>query len=362
MSLASLIERASERWSAWLRRRIVWVGAERRALDASSFSGSPWIVILGREHYEERRKLYGIRSWRGLRAVLQLEEGSDPAVLYAIGPYGAEGREVRSFRLLPSGIAAREGALFVLPESLLLAHEVQANEALSIQRDGLEYYLARGVASQLRGGTIINERLFALSAGLPEEAAVRSLDLTQLGAVLERRVRHVSLSTWWTLLVARERWVTTLPWKSLVTTTAVALVAYLTASSAYLEAGNWWRERQLAALGSDVDELLERQRQNDRLIQRLQGMHKLSMEQVETHYLWGVVAEVWRVNGGISGAQIDGDEIVLRGGAPAATEVLSAISRLPQVRDARFAAPVRSDYGQESFTISLVLVRPEVRQ
>jgi hypothetical protein len=361
VSLASLIERASERWSAWLRRRIVWVGAERRALDASSFSGSPWIVILGREHYEERRKLYGIRSWRGLRAVLQLEEGSDPAVLYAIGPYGAEGREVRSFRLLPSGIAAREGALFVLPESLLLAHEVQANESLSIQRDGLEYYLARGVASQLRGGTIINERLFALSAGLPEESAIRSLDLMQLGGVLERRVRHVSLGMWWTLLVARERWVTTLPWKSLATTTAVALVAYLAASSAYLEAGNWWRERQLAALGSDVDKLITRQREIDRAAAELKGMQQLASERMATHHLWGVLAELWRAGGTLSGFEIRGDELTVRGGAPAATSVLAAISKLPQVRSAKFDAPVRSDYGQENFTIVLTLVTSESR-
>jgi len=358
---ASLLEGTRARVIAWLRGRVVWVGAERRALDASSFSGTPWIVILGREHYEERRKLYGIRSWRGLRAVLQLEEGDDPAALHTIGPDGPDGREVRSFRLLPSGLAARDGALFVIPESLLLSREVGANEVLRVERDHIEYYLARGVASQLRGGTIINEQLFALSAGLPEGATIRSLTLDEQALRLEHALRRLAPGMWWTLLVARERWLQTLPWKQLATTAAVVLLGYLAVASAYLEAGNWWRDRQLQALGSDVGALIDRQREIDRAALELKGMQQLAGERVATHHLWAVLAELWRAGGVLNGFEIRGSELTVRGASPSATTVLAALAKLPQVRGAKFDAPVRSDYGQENFTIVLTLVAPETR-
>ena len=360
MTWASLFAGIRGRLVAWVHSRVVWVGAERRALDASTFSSVPWIVILGREHYEERRKIYGIRSWRGLRAVLKLDS-DDSTTLHAIGRFGPEGREVRSFHLLPSGVAACEGAFFVLPESLLLSREVGANEVLRVERDHIEYYLARGVSSQLRGGAIVNEQLFLLSAGLPEDATIRSLSMGELGARLDHALRRLAPGTWWTLLVARERWLQTLPWKTLTTTAAVALLIYLSLASTYLEVGNWWRERQLAALGSDVGAVIERQREIDRASIELRGMSQLANERIATYHLWAVLAELWRAGGTLTGFEISGSEVTLRGGSPSATAVLAALTRLPQVRGAKFDAPVRSDYGQENFTIILTLVTPGTR-
>jgi hypothetical protein len=90
-------------------------------------------------------------------------------------------------------------------------------------------------------------------------------------------------------------------------------------------------------------------------------MQQLASERMATHHLWGVLAELWRAGGALSGFEIRGDELTVRGGAPAATSVLAAISKLPQVRSAKFDAPVRSDYGQENFTIVLTLVTSESR-
>lgn len=358
--ISNFFKQARERLTGWIRGRIVWVTSERRSLDGAAVSASPWIVILGREHYEERRKLYGIRSWRGLRAVLKLEQGEDPTLTYSIGPHVLEGREVRIFRLLPSGMSARQDALFVLPESLVLASEVARGEVLSVSRDAIEYYLARDCASQLRGGAIVNEELFALSAGIPEGSPVRALELSELGAALERALPNISPGDWWNALVARDRWVNELPWRRMAVTAGWLIVIYLALASAYLEIGNAWRQRQLAALGADVDHLVDKQREIDRALAEIKGMSRLTAERLATHYLWGVLAEMWRSGGSLMGMQLDGDQLTLRGRAAQskATDVLAALSKLPQVRAARFDAPVRSEYDQEGFVIVLTLVDP----
>ncbi len=357
---AELSGKLSAHLSRWIRARVVWFAGERRSLDGGAVSALPWLVILGREHYEERRRVYGIRSWRGLRAVLQLEHGEDRTFIYSIGPYGDEGRVVRIFRLLPSALSVRQDVLFVLPESLLLASEVADGEVLRVSRDTIDYYLSRGCASQLRGGTIVNERLFALSAGMAESSPIRTLGLHELGVALERALLRLSAGDWWQAFVAHDRWVKDLPWKRMAVTTGWSLAIYLLFASAYLESANAWKQRQLSTLGTEVDQLVIKQREIDRATQELKGMNQLAAERLATHYLWGVLAEMWRSGGSLMGMQLDGNQLTLRGRAAQskATDILAALSRLPQVRAARFDAAVRAEFDQEGFVIVLTLVDP----
>ena len=341
------------RTSAWLRGRVAWVSHEIRTLDGSPFSAIPRVVILGREHYEERRKTYLIRSWRGIHAILKLELRGSDQTLFGIGPYRSEGREVLFFKLKPTATAVVEDAVLCIPETLLLSRLVGEGEILQVRRADFEYYVARGLASQIRGGAIIDSRLFSLSAGLPEDAVVRYLGEAELRPVLESAIRKLHLGDIWTFFVARERWADSLPWRQMGFVAALALASYLGLVSAYLQANNWIRERQISALGDDVDGLVQKQRDIESRITELKGIHRVADQRIPTYHLWEVLAETWRAGGAVTGVEMEGERIILRGTSSAATTVLAALSKLPQVKGAKFDAPVRSEFGQENFTIEL---------
>lgn len=334
-------------------RRIAWArGQGRVTLEGGPFAGLPIVVVLGREHYEETRKSYGIRSWRGLNAVVQLELAGQPRTLFVIGPRRGEGHDVSFFRLKPSAAAALEGAVFCIPESLAIERGLDEGGIARVDRDHLEYYLGPNVASQLKGGAIINERLFVLSAGLSEDAPVAQLSDTELPAILGRGLRRIAPLAWWGLFVARDRVLENVPWRRLATAAAVGLLGYMVLVSAYLELTTRWRQRQLAALGNDIGMLLEKQHLIERSARELEAMTTLARERPATHRLWGVVADVWRAEGSLNAVQLEGDKLVLRGGAPVATNVLAALSKSNELSGAKFDAPVRSPEILQIFTIA----------
>ncbi|MCM2311514.1 MAG: hypothetical protein NDI84_08925, partial [Steroidobacteraceae bacterium] len=64
----------------------------------------------------------------------------------------------------------------------------------------------------------------------------------------------------------------------------------------------------------------------------------------------------WSKGADIASVELRDDQLVVRGNAPVATDVLGAVSVIPGVANARFSSPVRSGrQGREEFAISLDL-------
>ena len=348
--------RGSGRLTALLARRVAWLTDERRDLLGGVSRAAVLVAVLGREHYLERRRKYPIHSRRDLDAVLRQELAQAPPTLTLIGEPDQEKREVTFFELRP-GVLERVGrAIWLVPESAVLAGTLPTGRVASVERDGYRYFLSQAGASQPAGGTVASPELFALATGMDASEPPLDLGRAQVAERLWHGLRSLAPEAWLRLRRPVQQRRARVAWRPLATVAAVGLAGYLLFASAYLMTTRQARETELEALGPEVESLLAAQRELDQLSAKREGLRKLLVARPDTYHLWRLVGLAWSKGAQISSVELEDFELTLRGSAPAATEVLAALDQDPEVDGARFSAPVRgSKGGLEDFAITLTL-------
>lgn len=338
-----------------LSRHVVWLTDARRDGLGAPSGAAALVLVLGREHYLERRRQYPVRGWRDLHRVLKLELADAPGTLSVIGPLHEDRREVTFFELRP-GSAERIGrALWVVPETAALAAALAPTDVVTVERDGLRYFLAGSGQSQPAGGAIPTAELFALAVGAGVERPIPVWEREAARQRLLSGLRRMRPDAWLRLLrpSLEARW--EIAWKPLATLAAGGLVVYLALASAWLAGAQRSRERALDSLGPEVETLLGVQREVQGLETEQRGIGQILAGRRDTYEVWRLAAEAWKRGARLTGLQLADSRLTLRGSAPAATDVLAAIAAAPGVADARFSAPVRREAAGEEFAISLTL-------
>lgn len=342
---------------AWLAARGAWLTDRRQGLAADELPSRLLLVVLGREHYVERRRRYPIASWRDLGRVLRHELASAPQTTLAVfGPPAADGREVTFYELRPGALEAAGEALFVLPESLLVAATLEPGTVGDVGRDGLRYFVAPTGVSQPAAGTVASPELFVLASGSDASRGVVGID----GAGARRRLleglRRLPGRHWLRLLRPSAVPSFDLDWKRLALWAGLGIGGYLLLASAYLTLTTALRERELERLGPEVQSLLDAQHAVDALQAERVGIAGLLEAQPATYRAWRVVALAWSKGAQLSALSLNEGQLTLRGSAPSATDVLGLIAAEGGVADARFSAPVRSTGdGAEEFVVTMQL-------
>jgi hypothetical protein len=352
-SFSQLLSRLRDRAGAALLSRVVWVTDIRADLVGGSSTEFAWVAVIGREHYDEARKTYPIRGWSDLRRVLRIESGGDDACLSVIGPLQGDERAVTTYRLSSSCPVNTLRALFWVPETLLLEAAAKEHGVITVERAGLRYFVAANGISQRAGGAIRSPQLFALASGVPADAAHSTLGDDEIRREMAKRVPTLSLADWWSLRspVAAESLQRFL--RPAASFSAVALLAYLGVASAYLAGMEWWRNRQLEALGSEVTVLLAQQRAIDVMAKERTELAAIIDSSEPAWPIWEIAATVWRGRGAIYSVNVLDDEITLRCTAPVATEILDALRKLEGYSEARFDSAVRPGGLGQEFVVTL---------
>jgi len=346
------------RLEAALKRRIAWLTDERRDLLGTPTAIPALIVVLGREHYTERRRNYPIHSRRDLEAVLAQELAQAPDTLALIGDPEQDKREVSFFELRPGVLEKVGSALWLLPESALLARTLPAGRVASIERDRYRYFLSASGASQPAGGMVATPELFALAIGLAAGQGALQLDREAAVERLTRGMRALPPSAWLRLRRPSRVRQSQVEWRSVAMVAGAGLAAYLALASGYLLWTRDAREQELEALGAEVETLLAAQRQVDRLAAQRAGLGQVWRDRADTYQMWRIAGLAWGKGAQLTAIELKDFELTLRGKASVATDVLAALDQAPGVKEAKFSAPVRSGRdGLEEFVISLTLVR-----
>lgn len=348
------------RLEAALKHRIAWLTDERRDLLGAPTGAPALIVVLGREHYTERRRSYPIHSRRDLEAVLAQDLAHAPDTLTLIGDPEQDKREVSFFELRPNVLEKVGSALWLLPESALLARTLPAGRVASIERDGYRYFLSASGASQPAGGMVATPELFALAIGLAAGQGEGALQLDREAAAgrLPRGMRALPTSAWLRLRRPSRVRQPQVEWRAVAMAAGAGLAAYLALASGYLLWTREAREAELESLGAEVESLLAAQRQVDRLAAQRAGLDKVWRDRADTYEIWRIAGLAWGKGAQLTAIELKDFELTLRGKASVATDVLALIDQSPGVKDAKFSAPVRSGRdGLEEFVISLTLVR-----
>lgn len=349
---------AGVRLARTLSSRVAWLTDERRDAAGAPSDAPALVVLLGREHYIERRRTYPIASRRDLDGVLKQELAGAPPTLTLIAPVRDDKREVTYFELKP-GVLERAGrCVWLVPESLALAQTLPRGSVASVERHGLRYFVAANRMSQVAAGAVTSAQFFALAAGLDVSGYV-DVGADGLRDRLLAGLRRVPADVWWRFHVPALRPRLQVDWRPLLAAAAVAGIAYLAIASAYLTITQQARERELAGLGGQVEELLDAQRDVDRMLAEQKGLAALLAERRPSYRIWHVVSVAWSKGATLRTVELKDTTLTLRGNAKVATDVLAAVAAVPGFGDARFSSPVRKgNFDLEEFTLTLT-VQPE---
>lgn len=332
-----------------------WLTKARTNFRGEAAQGYALVLVLGREHYEERQARYPVRRRSDLARVLKLELPRNRETLVHIGPFADDHRTVTFFELKSSVTSLINRALFIVPESLLLSASLDERAVLTVSRDSLSYFVSRTTASQLAGGLVKNVGLYAMAAGIPlDQQSVLSND-ADCRVRFAQGIKSIEFGSWLGFLAPSVRASVRDQWQPALMVFSGLLAVYLVLASAYLHGLSLWREHQLAGLGAEVGELAETQRRIDRVVAEHEALARLANGRWETYRAWEVAGQIWNLGGSFTVINMIGPKITVRGSTGDATELLKRISMMPIVDAAKFVAPVRQESTGQEFMIEVLL-------
>ncbi len=351
----SIFSRLFSRWrdgaKGWVADRVRWVCDVPRDLFGKTPTRRPWVVIWGRDQYDVSVERVPIQNWFEARRATQLLKEEGGWSLATLGSWNGSCRSVYLYRIKP-GRDDSLSAPFWFFETELLSGALDSGRVFSIDRFGFRYFLAPPDRSQVAGSLIDDPKLFALSAGASEQAiSDRPLEQQDLFALLNRGLFRVRLAGWiqsfnpalWSRVVKMT--------PTAVGLAAAILIVYLFASTAYLLTVKSLREKQLAALGPEVAELLRAQRDMESLSKRVNSVVTVVNSRVDSFRAWSLVPLVWDSGGVINGLAFKDGRVLIRGATADATSLLSQISRDTAFYSVKFEAPLRESSGRQEFSI-----------
>jgi len=246
----------------------------------------------------------------------------------------------------------------MIPESRIVALSLPRNSIAAIERGQLRYFVSADSVSLPVGGVVSSIQRFALAVGRSDWAKVVELDARGLRQSIELGLRQLRAADWLAFFKPLMHEKLEINWRPVLNIGLAAVSFYMVIASAYLWVTQGGRERQLAALGSDVESLLQSQDRMTLLSVQQAELAKLINGKTYSYEVWEVVSSAWRKGALIDDISLSGNQMSLRGAAPVATEILAEIRANSHVADVRFTAPVRTaPGGGESFAISLRLKR-----
>jgi hypothetical protein len=345
-------------------RHVSWHASETVNLARMPGDHYPLIVILGREHYSERSKIYPALRRRDLQKVLDGELADGPPTLALPGPINGDKREVRFYQLDRKVVDSLPRCLFIVPESVLLGMNLHAASWADIQRQGYRYFLFAGGPSQPAGGALESRELVAMAAGIDSDSEPEEWHGSDC---LLRRMRQalpaLPALTWWS---CRNRLspgfrITGIAWKPFGLTAALMLFTYLIMSSLYLQILLSQRNSALTALGPEIQEGLIADNEARDYAVRRDALIEFWSGQTDTQRVWEGVALALQNQSSVNGLAMRAGRISIRGEAVDASEILARLGATPGFVDVVFDAPVRTARnGRQNFALSfsLAAVRP----
>jgi Tfp pilus assembly protein PilN len=348
-----------ERWAATFARlsmaRVRWYTARVRSL-AGDGRQRPLVLILGREHYSERRERYPVLRNRDLDKVIRGELADEPTTIYVPGPVDGDRREVRFYALDQDALAAVPRTAIVIPESLILSMQLSPGAWADVDRDGYRYFVFDDGRSQPAGGALGAPNLVALAAGMdPERQPEQWHGSDAILTRLRRGLKSLPASTWWACRnpLPRPGGLVNVAWRPVGLAAAVAVFGYLILTTLYLQGSLSYRERALEVLAPEVQEGLAADTEARELAVRQQALADLWTSRADTQRLWAAVASAVEGGARITQVQLRDERVSISGHARDAAGVLAELTASPLFADVTFDAPVRSDSrGRQNFALS----------
>lgn len=325
------------------------------------------IVIVARHSYQEFIKTYPLVSLSELKAVLAQEYADKSLVRHVIGAPDGNQRRVCTYVFSKEIAGLLDSAWMVLPESVLLWLGHKASAILHVKTDN-PFFLAAATelpVSQRLNPVLQSAERFKISQGLPGDMPTLDIAAAELPSVFYAAFKHALLNP-----VLHRFWrlprfdVSPLQFKLALAASAAAAFLYLSVTSLYLQMSVSQHQQAIAALGSDVNALLDQQSRYEKQVDGYSQYQLIKQQKQFTAHLWLLVSELNRQDPSLelNNANSEDDFMILRGKTSRATALLALVQSSPLVTEAEFSAPVLREGDKESFVIRLKLTQQTKQQ
>lgn len=312
--------------------------------------------IFERGLYHEFHKNYPIQDLADIKSVLLQEFGS--SAQHQISPFLQSARRVSSYVFTKHLIANIRIPCFTLPASLLLAEAFTEKHATIKVAESPPWFLAKfsdTIVSQCQSGLISDIQRFRFNQGLPEELPHHELSVDQSWQLIlhaATKLKPAQLSGFWhypdAALLNRN-------WRPYAVVTVLVGALYMLASSLLINLQMDNRSQQIAAMGDELNVLLDKQLTLTTDMTSIQALAEFQNEQVLVAPTWELVGYLLDNTVTLLDLRQSLNTIELRGRASRATDVLVKLREHTWVQTAEFTSPTIKIETQEEFTIRVVL-------
>lgn len=338
----------------------VWDGTARFFIGSAEQKVPALAVIVSRKYYIERSERFPLTNLKALKQVLQNQLPADHFAVYNIEAEANNQRVVRSFLFHNNLRQQFPLACIWLPESWLFANLLTNNSCALINTNSNAFFVAK-TAKQISSlpvtQSVKNLDDFRHAIGHPFLDSAQ-VDSKPADALLGLGLTSVSLSQLKNGFIVPQNSLRKRNVKPWLISAATFLILYVGIVSTYLIVG----QQQLKADSANAEfhQLLT---QHDNLLvlsQDTEARRKHVLEKAKSADMWSLLARLQKKDKvEITGLQLAGTEVTLRGQADNATAALEWLRNQPEISNAFFDAPVRSSRrDQESFVIRLQLNQP----
>lgn len=327
------------------------------------------VVIVSRQHYREFVNHYPVTRLGELKQVLRTEYQQNPLVMHYIGPVQEQRRAVCTIVFTADFCNALEQSCLLIPETLLLWHanrqqysadSSEAKRTLEVGYAG-GYFLYCGAVvplSQTVNPFCADFQSFVLNNGVPDTTSYYKVADTDYASLLITALQSsvtaiAKLALWHKPALSK----VAIPVKKLAISLGIVALTYVCVVTAYYQFSFARQQDKLAALGSEVNSLLDIQQQ---LLSRADAAERLASLRADKRYsahIWQVIIPLLQTDLALTlqNVSTEDNRIILRGQANQATAVLTALQQSEWVTDVRFDDSVRRQRDRDIFVISLML-------
>ena len=321
------------------------------------------VLIVARPYYLEQSRTYPIENNKELNKLLKLELSSSAkettSFFHAWSATKVNGDKTNNQSLVNIWQYSEviPPAYLTLPESLLLALSMPANQVLFVDGDKQTYFAhVNNLIHSLSKTAVVNSpQRFAMSVGITESQPVQVVNQQGLPDMLAVGLKKLSLPiilSFIKLPKIESRF-------QLIKNTALPvlaiLIVYLAGTSGYITFKKYNLQQQLSAQRGDVSAALNQQVDFDNQSIHYKSLQQFIASQNNSSHFWLIMAELFP-HAQFTNIRADKGRFVLRGSALKATVLLEMLSKNKQINDAKFDFSVRKNRGKEVFVISFELV------
>ncbi|MBD1580974.1 hypothetical protein [Pseudoalteromonas sp. S16_S37] len=313
-------------------------------------SATPKLIqVVAREHYSEQVDKLPVTEQKSISSLLKLRKQKHESQCYAAQVRAKED----SVTLLNSWLfdTKLDGSLIVLPESLLIAHNLSDTEVLLVND---KYFLAKRnnvIYSAAKFGLVNSVERFANTVGIRYESENELHSEASLIKRLVDSIYPVLMNYIAVFFQTKGVNFYRSAFKKSGLLVAGGCAAYIGLSSLYLFAQKSYSQSKLIDNQATINQALAtfadyETRKNS--VEQWQSIFQ-KMPKISPNLL---ILESLRAKANIESIQYKGERFVVKGKSTNSISVLESLSQFNWVVEPKFDFPVRSYQGTEEFVIS----------